>query len=248
MRPAEVDPSPKPGEWSDWQVGGCESGCTKYPLAPGQYGNSLGFRMKKRECVHPNNRIHSVEGCQGRSSSMDFCDDGGVCGEGRLDTSQYASQHCKDFQQYVKKTLSGEGTQASYSEDRLWMACAIFCKVDHGGWYTPRLDLNDLTNLSPYFPTGTLCHQEAGTNYYCQKNMCVEEKARVGRDGSPDLNLLFNAPANPSGVAEPNQELVDFFSLDNDRKPVGGTFAGLTGIDNDEEAEVIDYIEIGGLH
>jgi len=240
QRPAGVAADPKPGQWSDWKVEGCKSGCTKT-----DWGNSLGYRIKKRECIHSNNRIYSPEGCQGRTSSMDFCDDSSVCGSNRLDISSYASKQCKMFQDYVKKPLTGEGTQASHSKDRLWMACAIFCKVEDAGWYTPRLDLNDLP-ISPYFPTGTLCHHDDvdNINYYCQKNLCVDEQARVGRDGSPDLNLLFNAPVDPSDVVEPPKKLQDFFSLDKNLKPVGGEFSGLTGLKDDDVVEDIDYLEI----
>ncbi len=42
----------------------------------------------------------------------------------------------------------------------------IVLKKTNGGWYTPRLELNDLPQLSAYFPDGTPCHQVRFKTYF----------------------------------------------------------------------------------
>ena len=61
--------SNKPGVWSDWAVGPCRSGCTH---------GSLGFQEKTRHCDQ-SRIIHTVDGCKGPATTMDFCDDSAVC-------------------------------------------------------------------------------------------------------------------------------------------------------------------------
>ena len=73
--------------------------------------------------------------------------------------SRYASDRCKIFSKYVS-SISPDGNgaqvrltspwsviipqlQVKHSEERLWMACSIYCKrKDTGGWYTPRLEVS----------------------------------------------------------------------------------------------------------
>jgi hypothetical protein len=63
----------------------------------------------------------------------------------------------------------------TYVLARVWMGCAIFCRrADSGGYYTPRVELNDL-GVSPYFPDGTWCHREKNLNYYCLHHHCLPE-------------------------------------------------------------------------
>jgi hypothetical protein len=107
------------------------------------------------------------------------------------------------------------------------------------------MDLNDKPELSPYFPDGTLCHQDdSGSKYYCQRQMCLEENSRVAKSTEPDLNLFLNAvPGDEEGNETPEQ-LKTYFTLNDNLKPVGGQFGGLSLPEVEEDAwSVKDYIE-----
>merc|ERR1711892_1600874 len=229
VKPA-VDGSADPGKWSEWKRESCQSGCTE---------KSVGFRLKTRECQQ-SRLVHTLDGCRGPATGMDFCDDSAICGS-RKDTTKFASEKCGIFSSYVTAiSKSGEGVQVQHSDDRLWQACAVYCKrSDTGGWYTPRLELNDLP-LSPYFPDGTFCHSEGSTKYYCQRHMCLEKDSRVARADKPDLNLSMNA--DPKEEKEIPELLGQYFSLGADLKPIGGEYHG-QGQEQDESGwEVKDYL------
>lgn len=225
---------PKPGEWSQWVREDCRSGCTE---------GSRGYREKRRSCL-TGRLVHSLDGCQGPSSGIEFCEDTGIC-QGKEDSSSYATRKCQELSSYVKVLdPNGEGTQVSHSDDRLWQACSIYCKKRNGGWYTPRMDLNDQPDKSPYFPDGTLCHTEGdGSKYYCQRTFCLEENSRVAKSTAPDLNLLLNALPGDDDSQTPEQ-LKTYFSLNDNLDPVGGQFAGLTSPEvQEDDWSVMDYIE-----
>ncbi len=160
-----------PGNWSEWAFSTCQSGCLP---------NSLGYRTKRRSCQR-SRLIHTLEGCRGPTTGMDFCSDDSICPT-RKAMDKYASEQCAIFSSYVSGIDSnGIGVQVQYSQTRLWQSCAIYCKrSDTGQWYTPRLELNDLP-ISPYFPDGTFCHQDGDTKFYCQKNTCLERDSRVAK-------------------------------------------------------------------
>ena len=100
----EVSGSQQPGRWSEWRAGRCQSGCTVA---------SLGYQEKTRECEQ-SRIIHTVDGCRGPKTGMDFCDDSSIC-QTRKDLSRYASEHCKIFSNYVSAISStGEGVQVGY--------------------------------------------------------------------------------------------------------------------------------------
>jgi len=226
--------SSKPGQWSEWRRDGCRSGCIK---------GGRGAREKKRSC-QTGRLVHTLEGCQGPSTGMDFCDDSSICGE-REDSSQYATTQCRHLSNFVSVIdPTAQGTQVAHSRDRLWQACAIYCKKRNGGWYTPRMDLNDKPGLSPYFPDGTLCHQDTqGSKYYCQRQMCLEENSRVAKSTEPDLDLFLNAvPGDEEG--ETPEQLRTYFTLNDAQEPIGGQFGGLSVPEVQEDAwSVKDYIE-----
>jgi len=225
----------EPGTWSDWSYTSCQSGCTP---------ESKGFRTKRRTCQR-GRLIHTVAGCKGPTTGMDFCDDSKICSS-RKDADTYASEQCKIFSSYVTGIDSqSPGGQVGYSTKFEWQSCAIYCKrSDTGQWYTPRLELNDMPWLSPYFPDGTFCHQAGSTKFYCQKNTCIEEDARFGKADTPELNLLFNAAPKGDEDRESLKQLEKYFTLDKDMNPVGGKFAGIKGKEEDETGwDVIDYIE-----
>lgn len=91
------------------------------------------------------------------------------------------------------------------------------------------MDLNDKPELSPYFPDGTLCHQDdSGSKYYCQRQMCLEENSRVAKSTEPDLDLFLNAvPGDEEGNETPEQ-LRTYFTLNDNLKPVGSQETGCT--------------------
>ena len=64
--------------------------------------------------------------------------------------------------------IKAHGYQPSHVPDRGDIACTIHCKKPTGGWYAPTLELNDRTDVDVYFPDGTFCHSEGGTDYYCR--------------------------------------------------------------------------------
>jgi len=223
-----------PGTWSDWKHSSCQSGCLP---------QSLGYRTKRRTCQR-GRLVHTLAGCRGPTTGMDFCKDDNICPT-RKDTDKYASEQCAIFSSYVKGIdKNGIGVQVQYSKTRLWQSCAIYCKrSDTGQWYTPRLELNDLP-ISPYFPDGTFCHQDGGTKYYCQKNTCLEEDSRVAKQDTPDLDVLFNAKPEGDGDVKPPAELEKYFTLDKDLRSVGGAFSGLSSKEEAEEDwDVIDYLD-----
>ena len=99
----QVSGSEQPGRWSDWRAGRCQSGCT---------AASLGYREKTRQCEQ-SRIIHTVDGCRGPKTGMDFCDDTDIC-HSRKDLTQYASEHCKIFSNYVSAiSNTGEGVQVT---------------------------------------------------------------------------------------------------------------------------------------
>ena len=65
----QVAGSNKPGEWSEWVAGQCQSGCTE---------GSLGFQEKTRHCEQ-SRIIHTVGGCKGPATTVGFCDDSRIC-------------------------------------------------------------------------------------------------------------------------------------------------------------------------
>jgi len=223
-----------PGNWSEWAYSTCQSGCLP---------NSLGYRTKRRTCQR-GRLIHTLAGCRGPTTGMDFCSDDNICPV-RKDTDKFASEQCAIFSSYVPGIdTNGVGVQVTYSNTRLWQSCAIYCKrSDTGQWYTPRLELNDLP-ISPYFPDGTFCHQDGDTKFYCQKNTCLERDSRVAKNDSPDLNIMLNASPQGDGERKTPAEVEDYFTLDENMKSVGGDFGGVS---KDEESEnlwdVKDYIE-----
>ena len=59
-------------------------------------------------------------------------------------------------------------------KDRPWQSCAIFCKrKDLDVFYTPRLDLNNLPDLNPFYPDGTWCGNDGSKDYYCMQRNCI---------------------------------------------------------------------------
>ncbi len=93
-------------------------------------------------------------------------------------------------------------TSTNLLADRPWQSCAIFCKrSDRDGFYTPRLELNSLANVSAYFPDGTWCGNDGQKDLYCLQRSCVSQDVAEGlvRSGAAgtkpfDLEMSNNAP------------------------------------------------------
>lgn len=150
--------APNKSTWGPWKSSQCISECLQ---------NSTGWQKKRRFC--------SDSKCEGASSSVALCDDSKVCSS-RKSVIDYATQNCKEFSQKLS-SINGEasGLQASYESLRLWMPCAIFCKRNNMiSYFSPRVELFAL-GLNPYFPDGTLCHQDTNEKYYCIQHHCLPE-------------------------------------------------------------------------
>ncbi|EEC13573.1 hypothetical protein IscW_ISCW021701 [Ixodes scapularis] len=84
---------------------------------------------------------------------------------------------------------------------RQWQACAVYCKITNGPWYTPRTELNDAGGA--FFPDGTWCHNDGRRDYYCQNHVCQRQVSK-GRSLSltdtvlDDPVLRTQPPLGPS--------------------------------------------------
>lgn len=60
-----------------------------------------------------------------------------------------------------------------------WQACAVYCRLDSGVWYTPKRDAN-IATFETFFPDGTWCHFDGFRSYYCIQHECVPEISNNG--------------------------------------------------------------------
>lgn len=155
---------PKLPIWGPWKTSNCKTECIKF---------SKGFQTKRRTCND------SEDLCEGSSFSVVLCDDKNVCSK-RKSVMDYGTQKCKEFSRKVDTVdVTSFGLQASYDNLRLWMPCAIFCqRKNTNSYFTPRVELNDL-GINPYFPDGTLCHQEGKEKFYCIQHHCLPEVSKM---------------------------------------------------------------------
>ncbi|XP_037913532.1 A disintegrin and metalloproteinase with thrombospondin motifs adt-2-like isoform X2 [Hermetia illucens] len=203
-----------PGGWSPWKTSKCASACIQ---------KSKGFQTRRRVCDNPK-PVNTNEGCDGSSYDVELCDDSRICRNiKRFSPITYASDRCRAFSRRLH-TLDprGYGLQAPHENNRLWMACAIFCRRANSlSYYTPRLELNDL-GLDAYFPDGTWCHSDSSSNYYCQQHHCLPEGFQFGKFNvwafSEDVPISNNA--NPNPMKPMNAKIRDYLSLDKFGKPL----------------------------
>lgn len=206
------------GGWSDWKSKPCSSGCLQ---------KSKGAIVSERECNNPkpSDVLHR---CEGASVKVATCDDAQVCnGKSRVTPVEFATQQCAKFSQFIPFIdPKGTGMQAAYSDKRLWQSCAIFCKRnDRDGFYTPRLDLNSLPDVSAHFPDGTWCGNDGQKDLYCLQRSCVSTDVAEGLTRSvggkhTDFDLANNAPMTGEVHHKIPAALEDYFTLDKDGKPV----------------------------
>ena len=162
--------------------------------------------------------------------------------------TQFATNKCSLFSEKLPELdRRGSGLQAPHEVERPWTACAVFCRrKDTASYYTPRIELNDL-GLDPYFPDGTWCHREKGQDYFCQQHHCLPENFRFGKElpiniNSDSINLGFQN-AYPGHRKLPG-ELIKYFSLGLDGKPLLTTLPPLMLPPPDDEWIDQDYIQL----
>ncbi|XP_053673869.1 A disintegrin and metalloproteinase with thrombospondin motifs adt-2-like [Anopheles nili] len=227
-----------PGGWSEWMDEDCVSGCLE---------RSKGYRRRTRSCDNPP-PVNTDQGCEGAALDIAICDDVKLCRSNREPIQFYASQRCREFSQLLPRLdPEGRGIQGPYDSKRLWMSCAIYCKrADNDAYYAPRFDLNDL-GVDSYFPDGTLCHQETGTNYYCQQHHCLPENFKTSKISiwsiTDDIPVAGNAlPMNAHFL---DSAILNYLSLDKNVIPLTGTWdLKPEQLPNDDQWVDQDYLDL----
>jgi len=217
--------------WSEWSgTGTCESGCIP---------RSQGFIKKTRICNKKSPvTINSI--CPGSTTEVTLCDEP-TC-SGYTTAKDYAKTMCQKFinaDSRLASKIKAHGYQPSHVPDRGDIACTIHCKKPTGGWYAPTLELNDRTDVDVYFPDGTFCHSEGGTDYYCRKHQCQSSARGSRADNIPDL--LISQNVRPDGKLA---SMEAYFSLNEEGEPESNNFQSADNNEApEEEWEVLDYVE-----
>uniref|UniRef100_A0A182Y641 Peptidase M12B domain-containing protein n=1 Tax=Anopheles stephensi TaxID=30069 RepID=A0A182Y641_ANOST len=229
-----------PGGWSDWQDEDCVSGCLE---------QSKGYKRRTRRCDNPA-PVNTDQGCEGVALDIAICDDGKLCRANREPVQFYANRRCREFSQLLPRLdPEGRGIQGPYDSKRLWMSCAIYCKrADSDAYYAPRFDLNDL-GVDSYFPDGTLCHREKGTDYYCQQHHCLPENFKTSKISiwtiTDDIPVAGNAL--PMDIHFLNSAIINYLSLDKNITPLTGTWTlKPEELPNDDQWVDQDYLDLSG--
>ena len=84
--------------------------------------------------------------------------------------------------------------------------------------YAPVLELNDRADVDVYFPDGTFCHSQGGTDYFCRNHQCLSSDRGARSEKVPDLN--FNSNARPDGTLNIPSDAEAYFSLDSNVRNV----------------------------
>ncbi|XP_043479989.1 A disintegrin and metalloproteinase with thrombospondin motifs adt-2-like [Leptopilina heterotoma] len=215
------------GVWSEWRTEKCQSGCIQ---------KSRGFVNRRRKCDNSD--------CEGNSLDVQICRDERLCKRKRKSAKDFATMKCRLFSGKLQE-LDGEagGLQASHEIERPWMACAIFCRRrDFASYYTPRVELNDL-GLDPYFPDGTWCHYEEGQHYFCRQHHCLPENFQFVKSFLLGHNYFNIGPQNVQPPKFPD-EMIKYFSLDLNGKPLLTTLGPLVLNSPSDDPIDLDYVQI----
>jgi len=205
------------GGWSQWTDQPCKSGCLD---------QAKGVIASYRDCDSPA-PFNVMKRCVGERSKQVLCDDDALCPL-RTTADNYAKNQCQEFS-HIVDTIdpSGVGIQAAYSASRPWQSCAIFCKrKDLEVFYTPRLDLNNLPDLNPFYPDGTWCGNDGTMDYYCMQRNCIAQGERAGKAMEDDvitgsiIEILNNAPHSDDGPRPLPHPLQEYFMMDSNGNPV----------------------------
>lgn len=161
--------------WSEWREDSCKSDCLV---------KSKGVRVKRRSCKHGTKR--AVD-CSGLYYDMNLCDDSIYCwnysGGKRMTIVEYVIKKCTKLYKLLRYvTMPGEllvrikKFQFAYDVEKPWKACTVYCRQKETfDWDASRQEMLD-HGINPYFPDGTWCHNENGTNYYCRQHYCLPEQ------------------------------------------------------------------------
>ncbi|XP_076637483.1 ADAMTS metallopeptidase stall [Colletes latitarsis] len=232
-------PLVRPGGWSDWKLGPCSSACLL---------KSTGAQVRRRFCNSPIPK-NTDTGCRGLHYDVVLCKDDRLCKKKRRSIDEFATLRCTEFSERLPELDgNGGGLQAPHEPERLWMACAIFCRrKDIASYYTPRVELNDL-GLDPYFPDGTWCHTEEGQNYFCQQHHCLPENFRsektLLKNHQHDDIEFGPQNAHPNGLSFDDQ-VIKYHSLGLDGLPLLTSLSHAIGFPSDEDEWIDkDYIEL----
>ncbi|XP_037527414.1 A disintegrin and metalloproteinase with thrombospondin motifs 16 [Rhipicephalus sanguineus] len=226
------------GGWGPWRRDSCHSGCLD---------NAKGFSRDRRRCDRPKPR-NTAATCRGDSVRTRLCDDSKIC-QRRENPVNYATRKCAEWKSLVRD-LSSKGAQVRHNPARPWQACAIYCKITNGPWYTPRTELNDLGGS--FFPDGTWCHSDGGRDFYCQNHVCQPEPPKTSSSKGRALWLLQDVDVEPrlqnarplASIRAPPSPVYDaaFIYEEDTSRPVGvvqTTSAG-AGSDDAEDQEYAD--------
>jgi len=220
--------------WSEWSSSGvCESGCIP---------RSKGFIKKTRTCNKKSPvTINSI--CPGSTTEVTLCDSPSC--SGYTTSKDYAKSMCQKFikaDSRLSSKIQAHGYQPTHVTDRVDIACTVHCKKPSGGWYAPILELSDRQDVDVYFPDGTFCHSEGGTDYYCRKHQCLSSARGSRADKIPDLPISQNA--RPDGELGVSKDMEAYFSLNDDGKPESNNFQSDDHNEvPDDDWEVLDYVQ-----
>ncbi|XP_077499772.1 A disintegrin and metalloproteinase with thrombospondin motifs adt-1-like [Amblyomma americanum] len=171
------------GGWGPWRRDSCHSGCLD---------NARGFSRDRRRCDRPKPRNTAVT-CSGDALRTRLCDDSKICPR-RENPVAYATRKCSEWKTLVRD-ISSKGAQVRHNPSRPWQACAIYCKITDGPWYTPRTELNDLGGS--FFPDGSWCHNDGRRDFYCQNHVCQPEPSKTASSKGRSLWLLQDVDVEP---------------------------------------------------
>ncbi|XP_077550144.1 uncharacterized protein LOC144163187 [Haemaphysalis longicornis] len=233
------------GGWGPWRRDACHSGCLD---------NARGFSRDRRRCDRPRPR-NTARTCRGDALRTKLCDDSKIC-KRRENPVLYASRKCAEWKTLVRD-LSSKGAQVRHNPSRPWQACAVYCKINNGPWYTPRTELNDLGGS--FFPDGSWCHNDGRRDFYCQNHVCQPEPSVAESSKGRSLWLqdvdveprLGNARPLASLRASPSPVYEAAFIYEGDASgPVGivqttHEGAGFDDVDDHEYADK-DYVTLPG--
>ncbi|XP_035208196.1 A disintegrin and metalloproteinase with thrombospondin motifs 18-like, partial [Stegodyphus dumicola] len=226
------------GGWSDWNKGQCKSGCLK---------KSRAVVMDKRFCNNPKPK-NTEKLCEGDNIRLHFCDDAKLC-KSRQTPVEFAKKRCEFFSKYVPE-ITPQGVQVKHNEKRQWQACAVYCKMKSGTWYTPRQEFND-RGIDTFFPDGTWCHNDGRTDYFCQNKLCLPPpvKGRAlwpdphqPRGSGPEVDVPVLNNAHPKGENKALNKLKEYFQYYEGRVPPPLPRPEELGRPKEEDYEIIDYI------
>ncbi|KAH9366392.1 hypothetical protein HPB48_018153 [Haemaphysalis longicornis] len=223
----------------------CHSGCLD---------NARGFSRDRRRCDRPRPR-NTARTCRGDALRTKLCDDSKIC-KRRENPVLYASRKCAEWKTLVRD-LSSKGAQVRHNPSRPWQACAVYCKINNGPWYTPRTELNDLGGS--FFPDGSWCHNDGRRDFYCQNHVCQPEPSVAESSKGRSLWLqdvdveprLGNARPLAALRASPSPVYEAAFIYEGDASgPVGivqttHEGAGFDDVDDHEYADK-DYVTLPG--